>query len=78
MFPAICKLGSALGQELGSALGQEYGHEVQMASLKRRVNRAQEIAGLKEALSILENEAAFLQRGRKTGKSRSTRFMASL
>jgi len=42
----------------------------------RKARREAEIAGLKEALSILENEAAFMQRGRKGGKSRH--FMASL
>jgi len=42
----------------------------------RKARREAEIAGLKEALSILENEAAFMQRGRKVGKSRH--FMASL
>jgi hypothetical protein len=43
---------------------------------ERKARREAEIAGLKEALSILENEAAFMQRGRKGGKSRH--FMASL
>jgi len=43
---------------------------------ERKSRREAEIAGLKEALSILENEAAFMQRGRKVGKSRH--FMASL
>merc|ERR1712187_630085 len=31
----------------------------------RKARRDAEIAGLKEAMSILENEAAFVQRGRK-------------
>jgi hypothetical protein len=44
---------------------------------ERKAAREQEIAGLKEALSILENEAAFMQRGRKGSKVR-THFMASL
>jgi predicted nucleic acid-binding Zn-ribbon protein len=43
---------------------------------ERKARRVAEIAGLKDALSILENEAAFMQRGRKVGKSRH--FMASL
>jgi len=43
---------------------------------ERKARREAEIAGLKDALSILENEAAFMQRGRKVGKSRH--FMASL
>merc|ERR1719359_2071005 len=41
---------------------------------ERKVAREAEIEGLKEALSILENEAAFMQRGRKGGKAH--RFMA--
>merc|ERR1712187_417827 len=45
---------------------------------ERKARREQEIAGLKEALSILENETAFMQRGRKGRKSGHTRFMASL
>jgi len=36
----------------------------------RKARREAEISGLKEALSILENEAAFMQRGRKGGKVR--------
>jgi len=44
---------------------------------ERKAKREAEIAGLKEALSILENEAAFMQRSRKGGKAHS-RFMASL
>jgi peptidoglycan hydrolase CwlO-like protein len=43
---------------------------------QRKARREAEIEGLKEALSILENEAAFLQRGRKGGKARNARFMA--
>jgi len=41
----------------------------------RKARREAEISGLKEALSILQNEAAFMQRGRKGGK-RNARFMA--
>jgi len=41
---------------------------------ERKARRAAEIEGLKEALSILENEAAFMQRGRK-GHTRG-HFMA--
>merc|ERR1719316_1424514 len=41
---------------------------------ERKARREAEIAGLKEALSILENEAALLQRGRKG--HRSAHFMA--
>jgi len=43
---------------------------------ERKARREAEIQGLKEALSILENEAAFVQRGRKGGKARHARFMA--
>jgi len=45
---------------------------------ERKARREAEIAGLKEALSILESEAAFMQQGRKGTKSRQARFMASL
>jgi len=41
---------------------------------ERKARRQAEIEGLKEALSILENEAAFMQRGRKGHKN--LRFMA--
>jgi hypothetical protein len=41
---------------------------------QRKARREAEIEGLKEALSILENEAAFLQRSRKGAKARH--FMA--
>merc|ERR1719172_609707 len=41
---------------------------------QRKARREAEIEGLKEALSILENEAAFMQRSRKGKKSRA-RFM---
>jgi len=44
----------------------------------RKAHRESEIAGLKEALSILENETAFMQRKRKGRKSGSSNFMASL
>merc|ERR1719475_58 len=36
---------------------------------ERKARREAEINGLKEALSILENEAAFMQRGRKGSKA---------
>merc|ERR1719226_258709 len=39
---------------------------------EEKSRREAEIAGLKEALSILENEAAFMQRGRKGGKGKRT------
>merc|ERR1719420_1594120 len=42
---------------------------------ERKARREAEIEGLKEALSILENEAAFIQHGRK---GRKGRFMAAL
>jgi hypothetical protein len=42
---------------------------------ERKARREAEIEGLKEALSILENEAAFVQNGRK---GRKGRFMAAL
>jgi len=42
---------------------------------ERKARREAEIEGLKEALSILENEAAFVQKGRK---GRKGRFMAAL
>merc|ERR1719478_1094636 len=45
---------------------------------ERKARREAEIEGLKEALSIIENEAAFVQRSRKGRKSRSMHFMASL
>merc|ERR1719160_301475 len=41
---------------------------------ERKARRTAEIEGLKEALSILENEAAFMQRGRKG--HRRNHFMA--
>jgi hypothetical protein len=41
----------------------------------RKARREAEIEGLKEALSILQNEAAFMQRGRKGHKG--ARFMAA-
>merc|ERR1719231_1935594 len=42
---------------------------------QRKARREAEIDGLKEALSILENEAAFMQRSRKGGKAHH--FMAA-
>jgi len=42
---------------------------------ERKARREAEIQGLKEALEILENEAAFMQRSRKGGK-RHAGFMA--
>jgi chromosome segregation ATPase len=42
---------------------------------QRAAHRQAEIAGLKEALNILESEAAFMQRGRKGGKARGSHFM---
>jgi hypothetical protein len=42
---------------------------------ERKAHREAEIAGLKEALSILENETAFMQRGRKGSKRAG--FMAA-
>merc|ERR1719515_335041 len=42
---------------------------------ERKARREAEIEGLKEALSILENEAAFMQRSRK---ARAGRFMAAM
>jgi len=44
---------------------------------QRKARREAEIEGLKEALSILENEAAFMQRSRKGGKARHARFMGA-
>merc|ERR1740117_1304808 len=44
---------------------------------QRKARREAEIEGLKEALSILENEAAFMQRGRKGGKGRHAGFMGA-
>merc|ERR1719258_79186 len=43
---------------------------------ERKARREAEIEGLKEALSILESEAAFMQRSRKAHKGRH--FMAAL
>merc|ERR1712194_581692 len=43
---------------------------------ERKARRAAEIEGLKEALSILENEAAFMQRGRKGGQGHGSKFLA--
>merc|ERR550537_1804049 len=45
---------------------------------ERKARREAEIEGLKEALTILENEAAFVQRGRAGRKARGARFMAAL
>merc|ERR1719353_2155713 len=42
---------------------------------ERRARREAEIEGLKEALSILESEAAFMQKGRKSLRSH---FMAAM
>jgi len=42
---------------------------------ERKARREAEIEGLKTALSILENEAAFLQRGRKGGKGFGKKFL---
>jgi hypothetical protein len=42
---------------------------------ERKARREAEIEGLKEALSILESEAAFMQKGRKGHKGR---FMAAM
>jgi len=42
---------------------------------ERKAKREAEIEGLKNALSILENEAAFLQRGRKGGKGFGKKFL---
>jgi len=44
---------------------------------QRKARREAEIEGLKEALSILENETAFMQRGRKGSKARGARFMGA-
>merc|ERR1719484_116883 len=40
---------------------------------QRKARREAEIEGLKEALSILENETAFMQRGRRGSKARHFR-----
>merc|ERR1719436_918606 len=45
---------------------------------ERKARRQAEIEGLKEALSILENETAFMQRGRKGLRTRRVNFMESL
>jgi len=44
---------------------------------QRKARREAEIEGLKEALSILENETAFMQRSRKGAKARHARFMGA-
>merc|ERR1719407_15095 len=44
---------------------------------QRKARREAEIEGLKEALSILENEAAFVQRGRKGSKAHGAGFMGA-
>merc|ERR1719284_37952 len=44
---------------------------------ERKARREKEIEGLKNALTILENEAAFTQRSRK-GRRRGAGFMSSL
>jgi hypothetical protein len=44
---------------------------------QRKARREAEIEGLKEALSILENEAAFVQRSRKGARARGARFMGA-
>merc|ERR1719217_550605 len=44
---------------------------------QRKARREAEIEGLKEALSILENETAFMQRSRKGAKARGARFMGA-
>merc|ERR1719446_203829 len=44
---------------------------------ERKARRDAEISGLKEALSILENEGAFLQSGRKGANARHNRFMGA-
>jgi chromosome segregation ATPase len=43
---------------------------------ERKARREAEISGLRDALSILENETAFMQRGRKGAKAHRARFMA--
>merc|ERR1719253_1979920 len=43
---------------------------------ERKARREAEIQGLKEALSILESEAAFVQKSRKGGKR--SHFMAAM
>jgi len=44
---------------------------------QRKARREAEIEGLKEAMSILENETAFMQRSRKGGKGRHAGFMGA-